>query len=232
MKLLQPLHHRWLVATAAAALTATAWASASAVEPFTAQYQASVMGMQGDGQMVLAAQGDNRWQYSLSVSNALADLSQKTVFDEHDGRLRPLSSSDQSRFLVKRKSVTGTYDWDSAQARWSGDIKPDRAGPVKLQPGDMDGLLINLAIARDFAAGKPLSYRMVEDGRVRQVALEVVGKDKITVNGKSHDATKLRRSDGRKEIVAWVVSGMPVPARILQREDGKDTIDLQIKSLR
>src|SRR5690606_39985193 len=112
------------------------------------------------------------------------------------------------------------------------DIKPDRAGPVALQPGDMDGLLINLALARDFADGKPLDYRMVEDGRVRQVKLEVAGKDQVTVNGKTHQATKLVRSDGRKEIIAWVVSGMPVPARILQREDGKDTIDLQIKSLR
>lgn len=228
MKILQP--PRLLAAAAAVLLSAAA--SAAAVEPFTAEYQANVMGMQGNGQMVLAPQGGNRWQYSLRVSNSLADLVQNTVFDEHEGRLRPLSSSDQSRFLVKRKSVTGTYDWDSAQARWSGDIKPDRAGPVKLQPGDMDGLLINLAVARDFAAGKPLSYRMVEDGRVRQVALEVVGKDKVTVNGKTHEATKLLRSDGRKEIIAWVVSGMPVPARLLQREDGKDTIDLQIKTLR
>ena len=31
-------------------------------------------------------------------------------------------------------------------ATWTGDVKPDRAGPVKLQAGDLDAMLINLAI--------------------------------------------------------------------------------------
>src|SRR5690606_32256221 len=124
------------------------------------------------------------------------------------------------------------YDWGSNQATWSGDVKPDRRGPVRLQNGDMDGLLINLAIARDVAAGKPLNYRMVDGGRVKTLSYRVVGKESMTVDGKTVEATKVPGVDGGKEQVAWLAPGMPVPVRLLQREGGKDALDLAIKSLR
>lgn len=214
----------------AAALLAVASLPAAAVEAFTAQYQASAMGMQGDGQMSITSQGNNRWQYSLTIKNQLVDLSQKTVFDEQNGWLRPLSSADLSRVLVKKKAVNANFDWGKNQATWNGDVKPERAGPVALKPGDMDALLVNLALVRDVAAGKPLSYRMVENGSAKTMSYQVAGKEKITVGGQSRDATKVVRTSGNKETIVWVVPSMPVPARILQREDGQDSIDLQLKA--
>jgi hypothetical protein len=215
-----------------AGLLAVASLPAAAVEAFTAQYQASAMGMQGDGQMSITSQGGNRWQYSLTIKNQLVDLSQKTVFDEQNGWLRPLSSADLSRVLVKKKAVNANFDWSKNQATWNGDVKPERAGPVALKTGDMDALLVNLALVRDVAAGKPLSYRMVENGSAKTMSYQVAGKEKITVGGQSRDATKVVRTSGNKETIVWVVSNMPVPARILQREDGQDSIDLQLKAWR
>ncbi len=205
---------------------------ALALEPFTADYTASYMGMQANGTMTLAREGSDRWKYSLRIRNQVADLSQSTVFDERDGQLRPLSSSDSSVALIKRKSVDARYDWKASQATWSGDVKPERRGPVKLQAGDMDALLINLAVARDLAAGKPLAYRMVDEGRVKPMRYEVGGKEPVTVAGKTHQATKVVRRDDKRETIAWIVPEMPVPARILQRENGQDTIDLSLKALR
>ena len=207
-------------------------AGAHAMEPFKADYQASAMGMQGNGQMSITAQGNNRWEYALSISNSLVDLSQKTVFDQPDGVLRPLSSSDLSRLLVKRKAVAAQFDWNGKRATWSGDVKPDRAGPVALRKGDMDALLVNLAIVRDVAAGKPLNYRLIENGKARPMSYRAAGKETITIGGKPHEATKVVGAAGDKEIVAWIVADMPVPARILQRENGQDSIDLQIKAWR
>lgn len=214
----------------AGALLAAAAAPAFAIEAFTANYQANALGMTGNGQMTLSPQGGDRWVYSLTVKNQVVDMSQKTVFDEKNGRLRPLSSSDNSRILVKKKAVDAVYDWSKAQATWSGDVKPDRAGPVKLQAGDMDALLVNLAIVRDVTAGKPLTYRMVENGKARTMSYQVAGKEQITIAGKTREATKVTRTDGNKQMLVWIVPDMPVPARILQRENGQDSIDLQIKS--
>lgn len=216
----------------AAAALAVASLPAFALQPFTADYQASYMGVQANGTMTLASAGNNQWRYSLQIQNPMATLSQSTVFEEKNGQLRPLSSNDSSALLVKKRSVQAKYDWNSNQATWSGDVKPERRGPVKLQAGDMDALLINLAIARDLNAGKPLNYRMVDEGRIKQMTYQVVGKETLTVNGKPQQATKVSRTDGNKELIAWIVPDLPVPARLLQRENGQDALDLTIRSLK
>lgn len=224
----------WVLALALAPLAATGLASAgkaAEVKPFTAEYRASYMGMEGNGRMVLAPAGDNRWRYSLDIDGTMASLNQTTVFEAEEGQWRPISNSDSSAVLVKRKQKKATYDWAKGEARWSGDVKADRAGPVKLQRGDLDAMLVNLAIARDVAAGKPLRYRLVDDGRVKQLQYQVAGKETVTVGGKRMPATKVTRTDGDKQEVVWVVDDLPVPARILRRKDGADEMDLQLESL-
>ena len=218
---------RWLTATA----LLLASLPALALAPFKADYQANYMGMQANGTMTLASEAGGKWRYNLAIRNQLADLSQTTVFEEANGRLRPLTSEDRSSLLVKKRNVQALYDWGKGQATWKGDIKPDRAGPIKLKAGDMDALLINLAIARDLAAGKPLTYRMVDEGRIKSMTYRVMGKEQVTVGGKQYEATKVSRVDGNKEQIAWVVPELPVPARLLQREDGRDTLDLQIRAI-
>ncbi|MFC3816850.1 DUF3108 domain-containing protein [Lysobacter sp. GCM10012299] len=216
----------------AAALLMVASAPALAIKPFTADYQASYMGVVGAGRMTLAADGANRWKYTLSVTAPLADLRQTTVFEDKGGQWRPLSGIDSSKVLAKSKTKNAVYDWNSGVASWSGDVKPERAGPVKLQSGDLDALLINLAVVRDLAAGKPMNYRMVEDGRVKQLNYTVAGKEEITVGGKPMQATKVSATNGEKQTIAWIVDGMPVPARILQRDKGQDAIDLRVQSVK
>lgn len=213
------------------ATLAGASATAAAIEPFTANYQANYMGMQGQGRMTLQPSGDQRWTYRFTVDGNIATLSQSTVFEERDGAFRPLSGSDSSRVLIKKVDKNAAYDWSKGVATWTGDVKADRAGPVKLQPGDMDAMLVNLAIVRDVAAGKPLHYRMVDDGRVKQLDYTVAGKEQVKVGGKTHQATKVVATDGDKQTIAWVVEGLPVPARLLQKRNGKDEMDLRLTSV-
>lgn len=210
-----------------AATLALASAPALAVKPFNAAYQANYMGMAANGRMSVEPAGANRWKYTLQITNRMGNLVQSTVFEDVDGQLRPISGSDSSTVLIKRKKTQASYDWNAGVATWSGDVKADRAGPVKLQPGDMDALLVNLAIARDVAAGKPLRYRMVDNGRARQLTYTIAGKEAITVDGRSQQATKVVGSSGDKQTTLWVVPGMPVPARIVQK-DGGDVIELRI----
>ena len=205
---------------------------ALAIEAFTADYQATALGMQGDGKVVISAQPNNRWQYALTVTNQLVDLSQKTIFDEQKTWLRPISSSDLSRLLVKKVAVNTHFDWAGKQATWTGDVKPERAGPVALKTGDMDALLVNMAIVRDVAAGRPLTYRLIENGQAKLMTYQIAGKEKITIGGESREATKVTRTNGKKETLVWVVPNMPIPARILQRENGSDFIDLTLKAWR
>lgn len=231
MKSAKPARTARLRLLCAAATLLLVSAPAWAIDAFTADYQASYKGMQATGTMTLAPEGNDRWRYTLAISTALAKVRQSTVFDEHKGQWRPISSEDETQVLVKKSSKIADYDWNQGVANWSGDVKPKRAGPIKLQAGDMDALLINLALVRDLAAGKPLKYRMVDNGRVKQLDYQVSGKENVTIDGEQREATKVVNTDGNKQTIAWLVEGMPIPARILQRKDGKDDIDLQVRSV-
>lgn len=226
-----------LAATAALVLSLAAGPTL-AVEPFKADYQANYMGLQANAQMSLAADGQNRWTYVLDIRGAGARLTQSTTFEAAGEQWRPLSSTDTQRgesglgaMLVKNRSSRATYDWGRSEARWTGDVKAEESGPVRLQAGDVDGMLLNLALVRDVAAKRPLSYRLVEDGRAKNQAYQRAGTENITVAGKEHRAVKVVRTDGSRQITAWIVEGLPVPARILQQRNGQDQIDLRLRSL-
>ncbi len=228
------LHTLTFRSLAAIALVFAGNVSASALEPFKAQYQASYMGLQANGSMTLSKDTDNRWRYDLGISHAVANMTQSTVFDEHGGHLRPLVSDDRSQVAIRKRASQGTYDWNTKRAVWTGDLRPDRLGPIELKTGDMDALLINLALARDVSkdSGKTShSYRMVDTGRIKQMTYRVQGQEDITIAGTKHKATRLSAMDGKKEYVVWVVPGMMTPARILQRDDGSDTVDLRLVAI-
>lgn len=206
---------------------------ALAVKPFVAEYRASMLGgVTTDARMTLAPAGGDRWTYSLDIDSPVASLRQATVFEDRDGAWRPLSGDDSTQVLFKKTEKLASYDWAAGEARWSGDVKADRRGPVKLQDGDLDAMLLNLAIVRDVAAGRPLKYRMVDNGVVRPQAYQTLGKETVTVAGKPRVATKVSRSSEGKQVIVWVVEGLPVPARILQKKDGKDELDLVLQSVR
>lgn len=232
-RFLTPVRGRPVVAALGAALAASAMATpAWALQPFAADYKASYLGLTATGSMTLEPQGGDRWKYSLTITHPVAQLTQITVFEEAGGQWRPLSGTDASVLLVKKIRRYAVYDWSSAQARWSGDVKPERAGPVPLLPGDVDGLLMNLALVRDVAAGRPLNYRLVDEGRAKPMAFTVLGQETLTIGGQPRQATRVASVSGNRETLVWAVEGLPVPARVLQRKDGKDEIDLRIVSVR
>lgn len=217
-----------LTALLLACLASPAWA----VKPFVADYDATVKGvLHADAQMKLTSAGTDRWSYELSVDSPIASVRQTTVFEDRNGAWRPLSGNDSTQMLIKKSQKNATYDWTAGEARWTGNVKPDRMGPVKLQTGDLDAMMLNLVIVRDVAAGKPLSYRMVDNGVARQQVYQNLGKESINVAGKAQTATKVSRSSDSKQVTVWVVDGLPVPARILQQDEGKDALDLVLKSV-
>ena len=221
-----------MLALSLAAALAMAASPAHALKPFTAQYEASFKGISAGGAMTLSRQGQ-RWTYAMGLRNAMADLSQATVFEEAAGRYRPLGGSDRSTYLMKARAVVTLYNWKGMQARWTGDVKPQRAGPVAMQPGDMDALLVNLALVRDIGFGRTsMSYRLLENGKAKSMTYRVAGREKITVGGRALDTTRVVQSAGSKQTAVWIAPGVPTPVRIVQREDGSEVFRLQLTSWR
>src|SRR5690606_861943 len=131
-----------------ASLLAALPANAS-LAPFTARYSARYNGIPASGVMVLAPRG-SQWTLAMNLENVAAAMSQATLFSvSRNGLLMPLGGSDTTSYLGKRKSVPARFNWSTLQASWSGDAKASRRGPVAIRAGDVDGLLLQLALARD-----------------------------------------------------------------------------------
>ncbi|GAB2522937.1 DUF3108 domain-containing protein [Lysobacter humi (ex Lee et al. 2017)] len=219
------------------ALLLGAATAAAAVEPFLARYDV----YKGDRRLGVATlqvvpTAGGRWRVDLLMDGkglvGLAGLhaEQSTVFEDVDGAYRPVSQSTVRRVLFTRRQSTGVYDWSTRKARWTGDVKETRRAPVDLQPGDMSGLLINLAVIRDAQPGRTLEYRYVDTGRARPHRYVVAGvPEPVTVGEIGYDALRVDRvQSGSEQTSIWVAEGVPTPIRILQREDGADGYDLRL----
>lgn len=211
---------------------------ASPLQPFVASYEVLRGGKPfGAATLQLVPLPDARWRVDLDIRGnrgllglAGLNLQQSTLFDLSDGQYRPLSQSTVRKAVFGKRMTTGVYDWRKRQAQWQGDVKKTRRRPVPLQPGDMSGLLINLAVLRDAQPGAVLRYRFVDDGRVRDHEYRVSAeREPVTVDGIGFHALRVSRTNlGGDETVLWVVDGVPMPVRILQRENGEDATDLRL----
>ncbi|MGH8086298.1 MAG: DUF3108 domain-containing protein [Lysobacter sp.] len=226
----------------AVANTAEAPKPAPVLQPFVANYVVYKAGKPlGEATMQLVRQQPPRWRVDLVMRGTrglfgLAGINaeQSTVFDLIGETYRPLTQATVNKSIFTRKQTIGIYDWRSDAARWQGETKEHRRGPIALQPGDMTGLLINLAVIRDAEPGDTLQYRFVDDGRTRTHTYVVADRlESITVGDLSYKAMKATRAkDDNEETVIWVARNVPTPIRILQRENGEDTYDLRLVEYR
>lgn len=224
-------------APAPPALAALPW-EAPPLQPFTATYQALYKGKEaGDATMTVTHTGGEQWRIDMQVvgrrgfASVLGlNLEQSTVFENRGGLYVPLSQSTVRKGLFLGKKVTGTYDWQSGTARWTGDLKKERTQPIPLQAGDQSALLINLAIMRDARPGSSMQYRYVDVGRVRQHEYQAAAQTgSVAVGDLSYNALRVHRTNGgNDETIFWIANGVPTPVRILQREDGEDRVDLRL----
>ncbi len=211
---------------------------ALALEPFVATYQAYNEGkLAGAAKMQVVQTEGERWRVDLGIRGtrgfarlAGLNIEQSTVFDTHDEQYRPLSQATVKHAVFTGKKISGVYDWQAHSARWQGDVKKTRTAAIPLQDGDMSTLLLNLAVIRDAQPGKSLAYRVVDNGRARDYRYAVAAQTEIVnVDDLSYDAMRVARTNGGDdETIFWVANGVPTPVRILQRENGQDTLDLRL----
>ncbi len=221
---------------AAAASGTAAEARVRTLSPFAATYEVYSDGRKlGNAVMRLEHLDNGNWRIDLDMKGSglmrLAGLKMKqtTVFASDGRSYRPLRQVTTRRTLFSDRTRTGVYDWDAGVARWTGDVKESRRDPIPLREGDLDALLIDLAVVRDAVPGETLRYRYVDGGRVREhtyvAAAEPVG---VEIDGLGYSATKVERVEGNDRTEVWVANGVPTPVRILQVEDGEDSTDLRL----
>jgi hypothetical protein len=211
---------------------------ARSLQAFEARYEAHYRGKPAGSARLDLTGAATRWEVTLEIEARAGiagilglDLQQTTDFETlADGGYRPLTQRTERKGLLLGRETSGRYDWARSRAQWTGDLKKRHRAPVALQPGDMSGLLINLAIVRDARPGAVLRYRFVEGGRVREhVYAAADAPEQVEIGGLRYTVLRVARSNGgNDDTVVWVAEGVPTPVRILQREDGEDAVDLRL----
>ncbi|MDO5611349.1 MAG: DUF3108 domain-containing protein [Pseudomonadota bacterium] len=205
--------------------------------PFAGNYQVFRGGKPlGNATMRLVNTGGQRWRIDLSIRGtqgiagvAGLNIQQSTVFDQVGEQYRPATQSTVQNVLLGSRKTTGIYDWNTHSASWSGDVKKSRRGrTIALQAGDMSGLLINLALMRDARPGNQLSYRFVDDSRMRSYQYATApATETIQIGEISYDALRVERSNGgNDETRIWVTPEVPLPIRIYMKDNDADALDL------
>lgn len=190
----------------------------------------------GHATMRLVNTGGQRWRIDLSIRStqgiagmAGLNIQQSTVFDQVGEQYRPATQSTVQNALFGSRKTTGVYDWDKRNASWTGDVKKSRRGrTIELQQGDMSGLLINLALMRDARPGNRLSYRFVDDARMRTYEYATSpATENIRIGEVSYDTLRIERTNGSNdETMIWVTPEVPLPVRIYMKDNDADTLDL------
>lgn len=212
---------------------------AYSLRPFTGTYQV-FRGEKplGSATMRLVNTGGERWRIDLNIlgTQGLAgaagvNIQQSTVFDAAGNQFKPISQSTVRHALFATRKTTGVYDWSKSQASWSGDVKKSRRGRIiELQPGDMSGLLINLAIMRDATPGAGLQYRFVDDARMRVQQYAVApATEVVNIGEMSYDTFRIDRvQSGEDRTTVWFTPEVPLPVRIHMKDGDDASLDLML----
>ena len=81
-------------------------------------------------------------------------------------------------------------------------------------------------------AGTERGEEVARHQRHAEWQYRIAGKETLSIAGKPMATTRVVQSAGGKQTVAWIAQGIPVPVRIVQREDGSEVFSLRIKSWR
>lgn len=220
--------------------------AAQALQTFEARYEVWVDGKrQGISRMQLERLAGDRWQHRLEAEGTAGlarmagfELRQRSRFRLVDGRPRMDDAVVESEALLRRREVRTVFDWSSSQARWEGDVKPNRRGPLPLEPGATNGSLLNLQLALDAATAAPgstLSYPLFERGRIERQQYTVGALAEVATPAGRYYAVELvnRRADKQRVTTLWYAPGLPpTPVRMLQTERGKPKYELRLLELK
>ena len=226
-------------AQAPAVVESTTTLAPYVMRPFTGTYQVfRGESPLGQATMRLVNTGGTRWRIDLNIlgTQGLAgaagvNIQQSTVFDASGNQFRPVSQSTVRHALFSTKKTVGVYDWGKNAASWTGDVKKSRRGRViALQPGDMSGLLINLALMRDAKPGAALQYRFVDDSRMRIQQYAVAPATEIVNVGEmSYDTFRIDRVNaGADRTTMWFTPEVPLPVRIHLKDGDDAALDLML----
>ncbi len=178
----------------------------------------------GETRRTLKNLGQGRFSYeSKTKPTGFAALfvegkvSEKSIWQFHDGYLRPLEFSYLNTGGGKRREVELKFDWQAKKVtnRINGD--PWSMGLVD---GTLDKLLYQLSLMHDLAAGKKrMEYTIADGGKLKTYDIQVRGKEMVATSVGEFDTIMVVRESNERSTTMWCAKSLNyLPVKIEQIE--------------
>lgn len=191
-------------------------------QPYTAVYSTHWNGLDLTGSRTLTQQPDGSYQLSMTAAHWLMRIEESASFRYEGERLVPLHYQQHRDSFTSRQLLTNDFDWSTKVASSQRD---DEHWQVPLTPTTFDRLSYQADLCRAFelSQGKVVHFDVIDKGRTRDYAFELVGKERVRTAIGLFDTLKIQRQrkDKERQTIIWVAPGPEcLLVRLQQIEDG------------
>ena len=172
-------------------------AAADTLEEFSAYYSATTNGIHGTAELHLVKLTENSYQLNASLEAKLGgleigDLEQASEFSFADGRIKPLTYSNQVSGVSSAVEKV-VFNWDNMLALSSNE---KQTWSVAINNNTLDELSYQLALALDIAVpGETIySYETVDGNALDNSSFRVLGEEIISTPLGDFRCVKLERN--------------------------------------
>jgi hypothetical protein len=210
----------------------------AALAPFTATYELRYGSKRvGEQTLTLRETGARFWNLeSKTEPKGLAKMltggiTERSVFTLDGTELKPLVfNASESR---GKSSQSVSYDWAQGVAHSERD---GERVDLELKPRVVDHALLQIALMRDLASGRPLApYLLVEKNELRSYDYERSGEEKLETPAGTYDTVRVRQSreGSTRELWFWCAPALQyLPVQVEQRKEGKVLFRMSLTSVR
>jgi hypothetical protein len=207
------------------------------VEEFSAYYQASTNGIRGNAERHLVKLDNGHYRLNTSLEAKVAginvgDLEQVSEFSLQDGQIVP----DNYQYLITGITTENqaiSFNWDAALAR---SVEDEQSWNVDLQPGVLDQLSYQLALAMDLASSgeSVYEYQLIDGGEIETHRYRRIGEEVLQTPLGPLNAVKLERvreqANGRQTIIWLAPDWNNLLVRIEQINPSGLRIELELEN--
>lgn len=226
---------------ACACLTLALGVHAAEFAPFTAVYTlAKGSWTVGVDRVSLQQAGNDVYRYeSKSHATGLVgefindQIDESSLWREQGNGIRPLEYRYSHRGGRHDREVALRFDW--SRGRVVNTINRD-PWTMKIEPGTLDKLVVQLALMRDLRLGRrTMEYPVADGGTLKTYRFQVVGHGTLKTRVGVQEIVRVRevRAPLKRHMEFWCAPKLGyLPVQVIQYRDGEEQLRMTLESLK
>lgn len=158
-------------------------------------------------------------------------ISETSVFRLRRGHIRALSYQFVHKEGAKTERSSVQFDWQTETAI---SYANGRTRRIKVPPGTVDRMVLQLAVMHDLAEGRAtMSYPLVDDNHLKTYRFAVKGRERVHTQAGSFYTLRVERThDPDKQTIFWCAPKLDyLPVKVLQKKKGGTALMLELESV-